>query len=106
METSAISKAVEAVGGQSALARKIGVPPALVWQWVNGRRPVAPHHAIPIEQASGVTRYELLPDVFGANPAAANTSSYRERTSVHRSTAASAGATAEATPTVLKDKVA
>jgi DNA-binding transcriptional regulator YdaS (Cro superfamily) len=69
---SAIQKAVDAVGSQAALAKAIGVPPALVWQWLNSRRPVAAQHCIPIEAATAgaVTRYDLRPDVFGPAPSA------------------------------------
>lgn len=68
---SAIQTAINKVGSQAALAKAISVPPALVWQWLNGRRPVAPQHSIPIETATGgaVTRFDLHPDVFGKAPA-------------------------------------
>ena len=69
MEANPVCVAVEKAGGQAALALAIGVSPQLVWQWVNGRRPVAPRHCIPIETATGVTRYELRPDVFGQKAA-------------------------------------
>lgn len=51
---------------QSEFARGIGVTPALVWQWINGLRPIAPKHAIPIERftAGKVTRSEICPDVY------------------------------------------
>lgn len=62
-----ITNAIEAAGGQSALAKAINVTPPMVWQWINGLRPVPAHHCIPIEEATGgkVTRYDLRPDVFG-----------------------------------------
>lgn len=68
--TSAIQIAVDRAGSQAALAKAISVPPALVWQWLNGRRPVAARHCIPIETATSgaVTRYDLRPDVFGQAP--------------------------------------
>lgn len=53
---------------QSEFARRIKVPPALVWQWINGRRPIAAKHAIPIERESGglCPRHETCPEVFPA----------------------------------------
>jgi DNA-binding transcriptional regulator YdaS (Cro superfamily) len=62
--------AVDAVGGQSELARRLNVDPTLVSQWVHERRPIAAHHCLPIEQATdrAVTRYQLRPDVFGETP--------------------------------------
>lgn len=63
----AISRAVEAVEGQAALAKVLGVTPQQVNQWVLGTRPVPPGRCRAIEDATGgvVTRYDLRPDVFG-----------------------------------------
>ncbi|MEA9550512.1 Cro/CI family transcriptional regulator [Xanthomonas campestris] len=52
-------------GGQAALARRLGVSPQAVSQWVKGHRPVPPKHAIAIERETGVSRHTLRPDVFG-----------------------------------------
>jgi len=70
VKTKAIKRAVAELNGNSRLAEAIGVAPALVSQWVNGTRPVAARHCIPIEQATNgvVTRYDLQPDVFGKAP--------------------------------------
>lgn len=70
MSTHPILKAVNTVGSQSGLAKAIGAPPALVWQWVHGQRPIAAKWCIPIETATGgqVTRHDLRPDIFGAGP--------------------------------------
>jgi len=65
-----ILTAIAAVGGQRALAQHLGVHPALVSQWATGHRPVAAHHVLAIESATGVSRYELRPDVFGDPPEA------------------------------------
>ena len=66
---SPIAKAIEIVGGQSALARAIGgsVKQAHVWYWLNADR-VPPEHCAAIEAATAgkVTRHELRPDVFEA----------------------------------------
>lgn len=60
-----IQKAIDAVGGQGALARLLKVHPALVSQWRTGRRPVAAHHILAIEAMTHVSRHELRPDIFG-----------------------------------------
>ena len=67
MNMTPIRKAIEAAGGQSALARLIEVPVAMVWQWSRGLRPVPGKHCIPIEQATRgeVTRHDLRADIFG-----------------------------------------
>ncbi len=69
--TPMIIKAVEASGGQTKLAEAIGVSQQVVWQWVNGRRPVPPKRCLAIEAATDkvVTRYDLRPDIFGPPPA-------------------------------------
>jgi DNA-binding transcriptional regulator YdaS (Cro superfamily) len=65
-----IQRAVQTIGSNAGLATAIGVSPAMVSQWVNGVRPIAARHCLPIERATGaaVSRYELRPDVFGEAP--------------------------------------
>lgn len=63
-----IQKAIDAVGGQGALARLLKVHPALVSQWRTGRRPVAARHILSIEAMTQVSRHELRPDIFGDLP--------------------------------------
>lgn len=66
-----IADAVNAVGGQVALAKQLGVNPSLISQWVTGRLKVAARHCLSIESATSgaVTRYDIRPDVFGPAPA-------------------------------------
>jgi DNA-binding transcriptional regulator YdaS (Cro superfamily) len=63
---SPIEKAVEAAGGQKALAEAIGVSASFVNQWVKGVRPVpAPHCRSIVRAANGaVSCFDLRPDVF------------------------------------------
>jgi len=66
-----IATAVEKLGaGQAGIARLLGVTPQAVNQWVSGNRPVPPRHVLAIEAATGVSRHELRPDVFGPAPVA------------------------------------
>lgn len=67
----AITRSIEAVGGQVHLARRLGITPAAVNQWVRGLRPVPAERCRAIEAATAgvVTRYDLRPDVFGPAPA-------------------------------------
>lgn len=61
-----ISLAISRVtGGQKALADRLEISPQAVNQWVKGLRPVPPRHALAIEAATGVSRHDLRPDVFG-----------------------------------------
>ena len=65
----AITSAIEKCGtGQAGLAGQLGVSPQAVNQWVRGVRPVPPRLAIAIEAATGVSRHDLRPDVFGPAP--------------------------------------
>lgn len=65
MAQTSIAIAAQRVGGQAALARALGIQPALVYQWITGRRPLAAHHCLTVERVSGVSRHDLRPDVFG-----------------------------------------
>ena len=49
---------------QSSLASAVGVSSAVVWQWINNRRPVPIEHCAAIERATSgaVTRRDLRPD--------------------------------------------
>lgn len=66
---SAIERAISALGegGQVILAKHCGVTPQAVNQWVRKNR-VPPEHVRSIEAATGVSRYDLRPDVFGPPP--------------------------------------
>lgn len=62
---SAIQKAVEAVGSQSELARRVGVTPQRVGQWVKcGRVPAEQVLKIEFACAATVSRFELRPDIY------------------------------------------
>ena len=65
-----IEHAIEAAGGVSALADKLGVKPPTVSQWRSSVRPVPPRLALRIEGLTGVSRHGLRPDIFGQAPAA------------------------------------
>lgn len=66
-ETLALRRAVEKVGGQSALARACGVKQGHVWHWLNKSLRVPAEHVLAVEAATkgGVSRHELRPDIFG-----------------------------------------
>lgn len=67
-----LRKAVVLVGGQTALARKLGVNQQNVSWWLNKSKKVPAERCAAIEAATGgaVTRYDLRPDVFGTAPPA------------------------------------
>lgn len=94
---SAITTAIEKQGaGQAGIARLLGVSPQAVSQWVSGVRPVPPRHAIAIEAATGVSRHDLRPDVFG--PAEATPVATAEQPSARAVFGAASGSLAHSGP--------
>lgn len=67
MDMSALDRAVESAGSQQALAQLLGIKPPSVSGWYDRRR-VPAERCIAIEQATGVSRHQLRPDVFGPEP--------------------------------------
>jgi DNA-binding transcriptional regulator YdaS (Cro superfamily) len=65
MNTNAICKAVESMGGQVKLAKPVGVSASMVYQWVRGIRQVPAERCPSIEKATGgkVRCEDLRPDV-------------------------------------------
>lgn len=57
-------QAIEKAGGTAALARALNIRPQAVSQWEK----VPAERVIQVEAISGVSRYQLRPDVFGAYP--------------------------------------
>jgi DNA-binding transcriptional regulator YdaS (Cro superfamily) len=67
MTTTALQRAIELCGGQTALAKKIGVPQSTLWHWIErARKGVPAEYVIPIETATGgkITRNDLRPDLY------------------------------------------
>lgn len=67
--TVALSEAVEAAGGQTALARLLDpseevVKQQNVWSWLNSTKKAPGEWVIPIERATGVSRHDLRPDLY------------------------------------------
>lgn len=52
----------EQVGGQTKLARILGVSPQAVYQWIHGKRKVPPLRAVEIQNKIGVAKEEIRPD--------------------------------------------
>lgn len=62
-----LDKAIQILGGQSALAAKVGVKQAHVWNWLNrqGRRvPAEKVLAVSSSTDWQVTPHELRPDIY------------------------------------------
>ena len=68
MNISPIEIAVAKAGNTSTLARSLGISHTAVRKWRLLGRPPA-ERVLEIERVTGVSRYELRPDVFGPAPA-------------------------------------
>lgn len=70
LTTEPLQKAIGVAGGQTALARALGVRQGHVWAWLNRTGKVPANHCLRIEEVTKgkVTRYDLRPDVFGPAP--------------------------------------
>ena len=65
MSNDALREACERAGGQKPLADKIGTTQSQVWYWLErAKKGVPGEFVIPIEQATGVSRHELRPDLY------------------------------------------
>ncbi len=66
----AIKLAVEKVGSLVRVAEKLSVSNGkpLTRQAISQWEKVPPRHVLALEELSGVSRYELRPDVFGPAP--------------------------------------
>jgi DNA-binding transcriptional regulator YdaS (Cro superfamily) len=65
MSRDALSKACEAVGGQTALSEAIRVRQSTLWYWLHkAKRGVPAEHVIDVERATGISRHELRPDLY------------------------------------------
>lgn len=65
----ALKIAIQRAGGQTALAKLIGVKQQNIWDWLNtGQRQVSPNYVLAIEAATGVSKHDLRPDIFGPKP--------------------------------------
>jgi DNA-binding transcriptional regulator YdaS (Cro superfamily) len=64
-----IEKAIEICGGQTALAKALGIKQSAISNWIN-RGQVPPDRCLAVEVSTRgkVTRYDLRPDVFGEPP--------------------------------------
>lgn len=60
----ALEKAVEIVGGQSAMARLCGVTQPTVWYWLNCAKCLPAGHVLHVEASTGVSRHLLRPDIY------------------------------------------
>ncbi|MBI1213852.1 MAG: hypothetical protein GC190_20515, partial [Alphaproteobacteria bacterium] len=56
--------ALQAVGGQNALAKKLETTQSTIWHWVNKLKKVPAERVVEVETATGVPRERLRPDLY------------------------------------------
>jgi DNA-binding transcriptional regulator YdaS (Cro superfamily) len=60
----AFRRAVAKAGSQSALERAAGVKQQNTSNWLRAGKPIAPEHVIAVEEATGISRHDLRPDIY------------------------------------------
>tara|TARA_B100001105_G_scaffold138962_1_gene111298 strand:+ start:433 stop:678 length:246 start_codon:yes stop_codon:yes gene_type:complete len=60
----ALRRAVSCVGGQVAFARLIGRSQSAISKMLNDERPLPAEHVLAVEQATGISRHDLRPDIY------------------------------------------
>lgn len=68
MDMTPLDRAIAAAGSQYALATALGIKSPSISGWY-GRKRIPVERCIAIEAATGVSRHDLRPDVFGPAPA-------------------------------------
>lgn len=74
-----IQRAIAAYGSQAAAARRLNVSSGLVWQWLNGERPIAPKHCPVIEEDTGIRCEHLRGDVVFTRDPSGSVTGYHVR---------------------------
>lgn len=68
---SALDRAIEIAGSQSALARTLRISQNAVSRWARRLTALPPEHVLAIEAATGVSKHDLRPDIYPRDPAPA-----------------------------------
>jgi DNA-binding transcriptional regulator YdaS (Cro superfamily) len=63
----ALRKAVEILGSQQATADLCGVSQTAVWKWLQTSKRLPAEHVLRVEEATGVSRHALRPDIYPRN---------------------------------------
>lgn len=64
MTQDVIQRVAQACGNMATLARELGITRAAVAQWDK----IPAERCLTIERLTGISRYELRPDIYGEKP--------------------------------------
>lgn len=64
----ALSAVRAAFPTEQAMADAFDVSQPTVWRWMNQSKQLPHNHVMTAERLTGVSRYDLRPDIFGARP--------------------------------------
>ncbi|MFZ3485308.1 transcriptional regulator [Sphingomonas sp. 3-13AW] len=53
-----------AIGSQAAMARLLGIAQPSVWKWLQAEKPLPAEHVLKVEEATGISRHDLRPDIY------------------------------------------
>lgn len=56
------------------MARLCGLTQPAVWKWVHAQKALPAEHVLKVEQATGVSRHDLRPDIYPRDNAAPSSS--------------------------------
>lgn len=59
------AEGVGIIGSGSATARLFGVTQPTIWRWLKGRKPCPAEHVAIFEEATGIPKRRIRPDLYG-----------------------------------------
>lgn len=60
----ALRLAIDRIGSQSELARRLSITQAAVSRWLSRRAALPAEHVLVVEAATGVSKHQLRPDLY------------------------------------------
>lgn len=78
LSDSSLARAVRAAGSQSAFGRMIGRSQSTVHDWLADEKPLPAEHVLTVEEATGISRHDLRPDIYPRDEAPAGRGDYFE----------------------------
>lgn len=59
-----VDRAIEAAGGQTALANALGLKQGHIWYWAHRAHQIPAERVLDVERVTGIPRHELRPDLY------------------------------------------